>query len=72
MNMSNSTMQNARGSIGSAFTVTGGSSLSIDKNSTIKNCYSPNGDVIHATMAKYLTIENVTFIDNTERDLYLE
>jgi hypothetical protein len=72
LNMSNSTMQNTRGSIGSVFTVTGGSSLSIDRSSTIKNCLSQNGDVIHATMAKFVTISNTTFEDNSERDVYLE
>jgi hypothetical protein len=72
MNMSNSTIQNTRGSIGSVFTVTGGSSLSIDKNSLIKNCFSQNGDVIHATMAKFITVMNTTFFDNSERDIFLE
>jgi len=35
MKMSRSFLQNCRGSIGSVFTVTGGSELTIDKNSTI-------------------------------------
>lgn len=54
------------------FTVTGGSSLTIDRNSTIQNCYSESGDVIHATMAKLVRISNTTFINNTQRDVYLE
>lgn len=61
MTMSSSLLLNCRGSIGAVFTITGGSSLNIDRNTTFTNCTSLNGDVLHASSAKVIQVSNAVF-----------
>jgi hypothetical protein len=56
LTLSSSLMRNCRGSIGAVFTVTGGSLLNIDRNTTFINCTSINGDVLYASSAKLIQI----------------
>lgn len=54
MKMSSSLLRNCRGSIGAVFTVTGDSTLYIDKNTTFINCSSLKGDIVHASSARLI------------------
>jgi|LauGreDrversion4_2_1035121.scaffolds.fasta_scaffold726616_1 hypothetical protein len=73
MTMSSSLLRNCRGSIGAVFTITGGSSLNIDRNTTFTNCTSLNGDVLHASSAKLIQVSNAVFQNNSvSSDIYLE
>ena len=71
--ISSSLLRNCRGSIGAVFTVTGGSSLTIDRNTTFTNCLSLNGNILYASSAKLIQVSNTVFQDNIGRsDIYLE
>ena len=73
MTISSSLLRNCRGSIGAVFTVTGGSSLTIDRNTTFTNCSSLNGKILYASIAKLIQVSNTVFQDNSGRsDIYLE
>ena len=73
MTMSSSLLRNCRGSIGAVFTITGGSSLNIDRNTTFTNCTSLNGNVLHASSAKLIQVSNAVFQNNSvSSDIYLE
>jgi hypothetical protein len=68
-----SLLRNCRGSIGAVFTVTGGSSLTIDRNTTFTNCSSLNGNILYASSAKLITVSNTIFQNNSgSSDIYLE
>jgi hypothetical protein len=71
--ISSSLLRNCRGSIGAVFTVTGGSSLTIDRNTTFTNCSSLNGNILYASSAKLIQVSNTVFQDNSgSSDIYLE
>jgi hypothetical protein len=71
--ISSSLLRNCRGSIGAVFTVTGGSSLTIDRNTTFTNCSSLNGNILYASNAKLIQVSNTVFQDNSgSSDIYLE
>jgi hypothetical protein len=71
--ISSSLLSNCRGSIGAVFTVTGGSSLTIDRNTTFTNCSSLNGKILYASIAKLIQVSNTVFQNNSGRsDIYLE
>ena len=71
--ISSSLLRNFRGSIGAVFTVTGGSSLTIDRNTTFTNCSSLNGNILYASSAKLIQVSNTVFQDNSgSSDIYLE
>jgi hypothetical protein len=73
LTVSSSLLRNCRGSIGAIFTVTGGSSLTIDRNTTFTNCSSLNGNILYASSAKLIQVSNTVFQDNSgSSDIYLE
>jgi hypothetical protein len=73
MKMSSSLLRNCRGSFGAVITITGGSILNIDKNTTFINCSSLNGDIVHASSARLIQISNAVFKDNKViSDVYIE
>jgi hypothetical protein len=73
LTVSSSLLRNCRGSIGAVFTVTGGSSLTIDRNTTFTNCLSLNGNILYASSSKLIQVSNTVFQDNSgSSDIYLE
>jgi hypothetical protein len=59
--ISSSLLHNCRGSIGAVFTVTGGSSLTIDRNTYFTNCSSLKGNILHASSAKLIKVSKTVF-----------
>ena len=59
--ISSSLLRNCRGSIGAVFTVTGGSSLIIDRNTYFTNCSSLKGNILHASSAKLIKVSKTVF-----------